>query len=437
MELRKRGVAIAVGLSLLLAIMNPGLLFAQEPEPSDAQSGSPAPAEKLFSSEQLEQFVAPIALYPDALVTQIFIASTYPMEVVQASRWAEEQRKKGLKGDAVLNEADKQTWDASVKALTAFPQILDMMNKKLDWMQNLGDAVLAQQADVMAAVQRLRHQADAAGNLKTNEEIKVVKESQTIYIESADPQVIYVPQYNPTVVYGAWPYPAYPPYYYAPPPYYGVGLGIVIGAAIWNNHYGNHHSDWDGGNINIDNSTNIGNGDRNNIGNGNRPGDGNRPGNGNRPGAGDRPGGGKWQHSPEHRRGAEYRDSGSREKYTNRAGSGSPSSRNDFRGRDSLRSGSMDGSTGRDSLGGGNRTGGGDRSNGFQGMGNGGQTRQQVDRGRQSRQGSASQFGGGGGGGRSFGGGGGGGRASGGGGGRAGGGGGGGGGRRGGGGGRR
>ncbi len=146
------------------------------------------------------------------------------------------------------------------------------MNTKLDWTQKLGDAVLAQQPDVMASVQRLRQQADAAGNLKSSEQVKVVKESETIYIEPASPQVIYVPQYSPTVIYGTWPYPAYPPYYYPPPPAYmypgytaaaawvGFGVGVAITAAVWNNNWGHYHNDYHGGSINIDNSTNIGGG---------------------------------------------------------------------------------------------------------------------------------------------------------------------------------
>ena len=465
MELIKRGIALTTGLSFVLAMTPPGITFAAEvpppttraASPSDTQAVAPAPAAALFSNEELDQMLAPVALYPDSLLTQIFMASTYPLEVVQATRWAEEQKKKGLKEDQIQTEAEKQPWDPSVQALTAFPQVLDMMNTKLDWTQKLGDAVLAQQPDVMASVQRLRHQADAAGNLKSSEQIKVVKESQTIYIQPASPQVIYVPQYNPTVIYGAWPYPAYPPYYYPPPPAYvypgydpfmavlGFGLAVGITAAVWNNNWGHYHNDYHGGSINIDNSNNVnvGGGGGNNVGNGNRPGNGgggNRPGDGNRPG-----GGGKWEHKPEHRKGAEYRDSASRQKYGGQRGSSASTS--DYRGRDNIgggnragtmdrsgnsgaanRAGTMDRSMG---YSGREQTGNADRSSAFQGMGQGGQVRQEHSRGQSSREGMSR--GGGGGGGRSMGGGGGG-RGGGGGGGRGGGG---GGGRGGGGGGRR
>jgi hypothetical protein len=358
------------------------------------------------------------------LLTQILMAATYPLEVVQAARWAEEQNKKKLKPEQIQAEAEKQPWDPSVKSLTAFPQVLDMMNNKLDWTQKLGDAVLAQQPDVLASVQRLRREADAAGNLKSSEQIKVVKESQTIYIEPASPQVIYVPQYNPTVIYGAWPYPAYPPVYYPPPPAYyypgynpyatafAFGVGIAITAAVWNNNW-NNHCDYNGGNINIDNSNNI------NVGGGGR-GDGGRPS-----------GGGKWEHNPQHRGGVAYRDQGSRQKYGGQRGSSA--STNDYRGRDNIsganRPSSMDRSG---SSGGVNRAGtqdrvadrGGDRAgsrdfsgqpsraNAYDGVGSG---QREMDRGRASsmqtqRSGGGSMGGGGrsmgGGGGRSMGGGG-------------------------------
>jgi len=427
MKLMKKSIALAAGLSVIVAMMPPGIVLAEEAPPAaNQEAASPTPATALFSKEELDQMLAPVALYPDSLLTQIFIASTYPLEVVQAARWTEEQKKNGLKEDQIQTEAGKQPWDPSVQALAAFPQVLDMMNAKLDWTQKLGDAVLAQQPDVMASVQRLRHEADAAGSLKSSEQIKVVKESQTIYIESANPQVIYVPQYNPTVVYGAWPYPAYPPYYYPPPPYYaypgynpyaaalGFGLAVGITAAVWNDNWGHHHNDYNGGSINVNNNTNINRGGNtinrgDGIG-GNRPGGGDGIG-GNRPG-----GGGKWEHKPEHRKGAEYRDSASRQKYGGQRGPSA--STGDYRGRDNIgggnRAGSMDRSN---SFGSGNRagsmdrsmghsgrerTGNAGRSNAFEGMGQGGRTRQEYSRGQSSRGGMSR-----GGGGRSMGGGGG------------------------------
>ena len=205
---------------------------------------------------QLEQLVAPIALYPDALLSQVLMASTYPLEVVAAARWA--QANSGVTGKALEDAVQKQSWDPSVKALTAVPQTLQMMNDKLDWTRDLGDAFLAQQEDVLDAVQRLRQRADNAGNLKTTEQQRVVKTAvpaegappaetapqssaapATVYtIKSVNPDEYYVPIYDPGVVYGAWPYPAYAPFYWYPPGWVGRGVfafatGVAVGAAIW------------------------------------------------------------------------------------------------------------------------------------------------------------------------------------------------------------
>jgi len=163
---------------------------------------------------------APIALYPDDLLAQMFIAATYPREVVQAQRWVAKPENAKLKGDQLTAALEPQTWDPSVKSLVPYPQVLKMTSDQLDWTQRLGDAFLAQQADVMASVQRLRLKAQEAGTLKTTEQQKVEvqpapagssTQQQTIIIQPAKPQVVYVPTYNPTVVYGSWPYPAYPP----------------------------------------------------------------------------------------------------------------------------------------------------------------------------------------------------------------------------------
>src|SRR5262249_6343781 len=207
-----------------------------EPAPGAPTETPDAPT---FGADELEQIVAPIALYPDALLSQVFMASTYPLEIVEAARFVEQNPE--LKDDK-LNEALKdKTWDPSVKSLVSFPQVLTMMNEKLDWTQKLGDAFLAQQKDVMNAVQRLRAKAHEAGNLESSKEQTVsmqpAQPAQTtvqqapaqvvveqapptvIMIEQASPQVVYVPTYDPVVVYGVWPYPAYPPYYYYPPGY--------------------------------------------------------------------------------------------------------------------------------------------------------------------------------------------------------------------------
>lgn len=279
--------------------------------------------DKSFKQEELEQLVAPIALYPDSLVAQILMASTYPLEVVQAGKWA--KKNKDLKGDALTKALEKENWDPSVKSLVNFPQVLDMMNDKLDWTQKLGDAFLAQQKEVMDTVQKLRAKAEAEGNLKTTKEQKVVveKETQTIVIESASPEVVYVPTYNPTVVYGTWPYPAYPPYYYYPPGYaagaalFSFGVGVAVGAA-WGYAWGN--CNWRGGdvNVNINRNTNFNNNiDRSKYQNKITTGQGGK---------------GEWKHNPEHRKGVSYRDQATAQKF-DRGASRDAKSRESFRGR--------------------------------------------------------------------------------------------------------
>ena len=220
------------------------LAFASQP-----QAQSQPPATKPLTSAQLEQLVAPIALYPDSLLSQVLMASTYPLEVVEAARWSRENPK--MTGQALEDAMQKQDWDPSIKALTAVPETLQMMNDQLSWMQDLGDAFLAQQEDVFTAVQSLRARADAAGNLKSTPEQKVTRVNRpanvsakgaptTAYeIVPTNPNQYYVPVYDPAVVYGAWPYPAYaPPFYWYPPGYVGAGVfgfaaGVFTGAAIW------------------------------------------------------------------------------------------------------------------------------------------------------------------------------------------------------------
>jgi hypothetical protein len=190
--------------------------------------------QQLLSEGELDAIVAPIALYSDALLAQVLMASTYPLEVVQADRWA--KANKSLKGDRLDEALAKQDWDASIKALAATPTVLAMMNDDLDWTEKLGDAVLAQQADVMDAIQRLRAKAEANGKLKTTKEQKVTvtkqaDNQQTIVIEPTSPETVYVPYYEPAVVYGSWDYPAYPPYYFPPAPGWVVGGAIASGIA--------------------------------------------------------------------------------------------------------------------------------------------------------------------------------------------------------------
>ncbi|HEY7165986.1 MAG TPA: DUF3300 domain-containing protein [Candidatus Binatia bacterium] len=419
------------------------LLLAVPPEVISQQAASKDSGQQVFKPEELEQLCAPIALHPDSLVSQILMASTYPLEVVQADRWAKQNA--SLKGDALGKALEAQDWDPSVKSLVNFPQVLTMMSEKLDWTQKLGDAFLADQKTVLDTIQNLRQKAQAAGNLKTTKEQTVVVEEKIIKIEPANPQVIYVPTYNPTVVYGAWPYPAYPPYYYYPPGYVagsmfafaaGVGLGMAWGYA-WGG------CNWRGGDVdvNVNRNTNI----NNNI-------DRSKYQGGNRGQAGQ---GGRFQHNPEHRKGVSYRDQGTAQKF-NRAGTNqSIASREQFRGRadagrQQLGSGAGAGNrAGTGGLGGqggagggGNRVstgqvGGGDRGGGlggggssslggsgnrggaFQGVGGGGSAARSASQRGSASRGSVSGGGGsrGGGGGGARGGGGGGGRGGGGGGG--------------------
>ena len=163
-----------------------------------------------FGPQELDQMLAPIALYPDSLLAQVLIAATYPDQVVEADRWLKENA--GLKGDALNNALDTMDWDLSVKALAPFPQVLSMMAEEPAWTQKVGEAFLAQQADVMDSVQKLRQKAQASGNLKTTAEQKVVVQGDYVEIEPVNPEVVYIPSYNPAVVYGPWWYPAYPPW---------------------------------------------------------------------------------------------------------------------------------------------------------------------------------------------------------------------------------
>jgi len=394
-------VATAVAMPVPAGVMAQAASTSPQGASTQAASPAPAAADAPLRQEELEQLLAPIALYPDALLAQVLMASTYPLEIVQAARWLKDNPK--VTGKALEDAMLKQRWDPSVKSLTAMPQVLQMMDTKIDWTQKVGDAFLAQQAQVMETVQALRAKASAAGNLKSTPEQQVssVQESgkTVIVIEPANPQVVYVPTYDPTVVYGPWPYPAYPPYYYYPPAYYpGAGMfwfgaGMLVGAAIWGG------CNWGGGGVYI-NHHNYNNFNRTNVG-----GDSN------------------WRHNVDHRKGVAYRDQATARQY-NRDFSRDAASREQFRGRgEGGRQGAQRGDAGRDlggSAGGRDRAGSpsagtmdrggasrdfsGSRSSGFEGVGNGAGTRDISSRGNASRQ----SMGGGGGGGFSRGGGGGG-----------------------------
>src|SRR6266480_8046561 len=183
--------------------------FAPAGQSNEQQPAAPAKQ----SLQELQQLVAPIALYPDALVAQVLAASTYPEEIVEADRWM--QSRSHVKGEELAKEVDKQPWDPSVKALTEFPSVLENMDKNLSWTSSLGDAYINQQQDVMNAIQVMRQRAQKVGNLKSTSQQQVTQQGQTIVIEPADSQVVYVPEYNPWVVYGA-PVVAWPGWYAYP-----------------------------------------------------------------------------------------------------------------------------------------------------------------------------------------------------------------------------
>ncbi len=280
--------------------------------PGWAQAEAPT-----YSKEQLDQLLAPIALYPDSLLTQVLMAATYPAQVAEAVSWS--AARPNDKGDAAVTKAESQGWEPSVTSLVAFPQVLATMGQKPEWVQDLGDAFLAQPTDTMDAVQRLRLAAQAAGQLKSNEQQKVVVQNPTpqqtvIVIEPAQPQVVYVPMYNPTVVYGTWPYPSYPPYYMPPPPgYYAgnallTGMAFGVGLAITNSLWGGYN--WGRNDIDIDinryNNVNVNRRITNNQT--------------------------SFTHNSAGRKGVPYRDAKVEQKYgKNVAGK---DARNDYRGRD-------------------------------------------------------------------------------------------------------
>jgi hypothetical protein len=300
---------------LVLSFMIPAGGFAQ-----DVETAPP-----IFRQEELDQMLAPIALYPDSLLVQVLMAATYPLEVVQAARWV--NANPNLRADDMANALDKKNWDPSVKSLVNFPSILAMMNDKLEWTQDIGDAFLGQREWVMDTVQNLRAKAYTLGNLATTYEQVVVVEEDTIVIESASPQIIYVPVYNPTVVYGPWWYPAYPPYYYHPPGYaasragvVSFGVGLTAGVA-WGYAWGNVN--WNRNQVYVHPSRSV---TVNNFYTGHGAGEWRRnPSHRNELS--------EWRHDPSHRKGVAYRDSGLRQQY-GQTGNPGADPRKDLRGVD-------------------------------------------------------------------------------------------------------
>ena len=288
------------------------------PPPANAPpppANVPMQAQSAFSQQELDQMLAPIAIYPDPLLSQILMSSTYPLEVVEAARWS--RANPNLRSDDAVRAVQQRDWDPSVKSLVAFPQILQMMDEKLDWTERLGDAFLAQESQVMDTVQNLRQRAYTAGNLRSNNQIRVEPEGQTIVVEPANPEIVYVPYYDPSVVYGPWWWPDYPPVYWAPWPgyYFGPefapgfawGIGIFISTEFF---FGN--CDWHHHRVNVVNVNNyyykrFVHDERNAA-----------------PGV--------WQHDPGHRRGVPYRNASLHQQY-GRA-SASPEARREYRGYD-------------------------------------------------------------------------------------------------------
>jgi len=297
----------------LLALMCALLLIPGDSvvsgQPSRQQAASQEQAAPKIPNDQLDSLVAPIALYPDPLLAQVLAASTYPLEIVQLQQWLAQH--KDLKDQALVDAVKKQDWDPTVQAMAPLPDVVKRLADDIKWTTDLGNAVLAQQSDVMDAVQRMRAKAQEKGNLKSNEQMKVetqvVENKQVIVVEQANPQVVYVPSYDPVVVYGAPVYP-YPPIYYPPAGYYAAGMAISFGVGIamgaaWGGGWC-CNSGWGGNNnININNNNNF-------INNSNRQNVGNRPS--QQPSRG---GNSSWQHNGQHRGGAPYSDRGMANKY--------------------------------------------------------------------------------------------------------------------------
>ena len=327
------GRSLCIGLLLATAGVS---LAAPQQATTSAQAAASSGASATFSNAELDQMTAPIALYPDTLLAQVLMATTYPGDVTDAAKWSKQN--KNAKGEEAVKQVESQPWDPSVQSLVAFPQVLDTLSQDPAWVQKLGDAFLAQPDAVMASVQRLRNKAQEAGNLKSNEQQVVktepatgvmVEESipQTIIIESSDPEVVYVPSYSSSV-YGPWAYPAYPPYYYGYYPgaaLFSFGVGVAIGGALWGD------CNWGGGDIDIDVNNNF-NRNTNRERTTNR---GDRTTN-----RGDRGQGGKWQHNSANRDGVPYRDQRSRDQFGK--GREGAAQRDSYRGRDPSRDASRD-----------------------------------------------------------------------------------------------
>src|SRR6266545_6230232 len=266
---------------------------AQQAESQVMTNTSPAPK---ISNDQLDSLVAPIALYPDQLLSQTLVASTYPLEIIQLQQWLD--KNKNLKDKALASAVQKQNWDPSIQAMAAFPEVVKRLADDIQWTTDLGNAFLAQESDVMDAVQRMRAKAQSKGTLKTSAQQKVETQTveggkQVIVVQQASPNVVYVPSYDPVVVYGPPVYP-YPPIYYPPPGYYAAGAAIAFGTGValgaaWGGNWG-WNCGWGHGDVNVNvNNNYINNYNKNNF----------NQANFNKQG-------GNWQHNPQHRGNAPY-----------------------------------------------------------------------------------------------------------------------------------
>lgn len=287
-----------------IGLLGPGAYAVQAQEQPKAADSAAAK----LPPEQLDALVAPIALYPDELLGQTLVASTYPLEMIQLQQWL--AKHPGLKDKALRDSVAKQPWDPSIQSMAAVPEVVKRLTDDIQWTTNLGNAFLAQQPEVMDAVQRMRTKAKGNGALESNEQQKVetivVEQKTVIVVQQSNPEIIYVPSYSPTVVYGPPIYP-YPPIYYPPYPpgaaFVSFSFGVMMGAAIWGGSC--CHAGWGGGNNNtiiINNNNNF-----NQINN-------------NRGGGGS----GNWQHNPSHRGGTPYGDKGTASKYGGSARGQSP-----------------------------------------------------------------------------------------------------------------
>jgi len=339
------------------ALLVPGTAQLTRSEPVSQEASAPKEAAPKIPNDQLDSLVAPIALYPDPLLAQVLAASTYPLEIVQLQQWL--TKNKNLKDKALADAAAKQPWDSSIQAMAALPDLVKRLADDVQWTTDLGNAFLAQQSDVMDAVQRMRSKAKDTGNLKSNEqmkvETKVIESKSVVVIEQSNPEVVYVPSYNPTVVYGPPVYP-YPPVYYPPPGYYAAGMAISFGigvamGAAWGGGWGN--CGWGGNNnVTINNNNNF---NRNtNVNGGNRN---TSVGSGNRGGGS----GGNWQHNPQHRGGAPYSDRSTANKFGGTARGDSMGNRQADARQRQQQSGAGDRGSGGAGDRGSNRAGGSDR----------------------------------------------------------------------------